>query len=136
MTAKDGTNRGRPLKFKDPVELQHKIDAYFEYCDNLVMVNKEGDEVPTPQPYTISGLARCLDVDTETLRNYENRDEFFATIKQAKQRVEEYLETRLYGQAVTGVIFNLKNNFKWKDKHETEHSGQIGYVITEGEEED
>jgi len=30
------------------------------------------------------------------------------------------LEQKLYGNAVTGVIFNLKNNFGWQDKTEQE----------------
>ena len=35
-------------------------------------------------------------------------------------KVEEALEQRLYGNAVTGIIFNLKNNFGWQDKTEKE----------------
>jgi hypothetical protein len=34
--------------------------------------------------------------------------------------VEMSLEQRLAGQAVTGSIFSLKNNFGWKDKSETD----------------
>jgi len=57
-------------------------------------------------------------VETETIRNYENRDEFFATIKKAKQKIEESLEIKLHGNNVTGIIFNLKNNYGWKDRHD------------------
>jgi hypothetical protein len=31
----------------------------------------------------------------------------------------------LYGNTVTGVIFNLKNNFGWKDKNEVEYSEKV-----------
>jgi len=39
--------------------------------------------------------------------------------------VEICLEQRLDAAAPVGAIFNLKNNFGWKDKTEQEHSGGI-----------
>lgn len=107
---------GRPLKFPDPEKLQQSIDAYFDHCDNWIEIGPDGKEIRKPKPYTVSGLALWLDVETDTLRNYEKRDEFFGTIKRAKQRIEESLETKLHGNNVTGIIFNLKNNYGWKDR--------------------
>ena len=101
----------RPLKFPKPEDLQKAVDLYFE---SLVIYdsngNKEGEKPPT-----VSGLAYALDVETETLRNYEKRDKYFAIIKRAKQRVEMALEERLFGNAPTGSIFNLKCNFGYRD---------------------
>jgi hypothetical protein len=74
---------------------------------------------------TVSGLAFVLGMTTETLRAYAQKDEFSATVKRAKQRIERYLEQNLYGHAVTGTIFNLKNNFGWKDKTEQEVTQSI-----------
>ena len=35
--------------------------------------------------------------------------------------MEDYLEKKLLtGNSATGIIFNLKNNFEWKDKQEVE----------------
>lgn len=105
---------GRPLKFKTVDELEEAIHEYFSKCD------KERE------PYTITGLCLSLDVDRKTLLNYEERDEFFHTIKKAKLMVENYLEKRLINDnSTTGIIFNLKNNFDWKDKQEIEHSGKV-----------
>lgn len=70
--------------------------------------------------YTITGLANFLQTSRETLINYENRDEFFDTIKAAKARCEEQWENLLIGSNATGPIFNLKNNYGWKDKTELE----------------
>ena len=110
---------GRPLRYSDPQELSAKIDAYFDYCDGYVTLDKEGNEVPAPKPYTVSGLSRWLDIDTETLRLYQVREEFVGTIKAAKQRIEEQLETELLTRThVTGHIFNLKNNYGWKDRQD------------------
>jgi hypothetical protein len=57
---------------------------------------------------------------TESLRNYEAREQFSAVVNRAKQRVEISLEERLYQGSPVGAIFNLKNNFGWKDKSEME----------------
>ena len=80
----------------------------------------------TNEPYTVTGLALALDVDRRTLLNYSEKDEFFPTIKKAKLRVENYLEKRLINDSsTTGIIFNLKNNYDWRDKQEIEHSGNL-----------
>lgn len=109
---------GRPPKYTSPVDMQSDIDAYFAAC----LANEE--------PPTISGLAYHLGMSTEALRNYQEKDNFLATVKRAKQRVEMHLEKRLNDPAPTGAIFNLKNNFGWKDKQEVEQSGNLTIEIT------
>lgn len=104
---------GRPLKYQTPEDMQADIDAYFAEC-----FDKE-------KPPTVSGLALSLDMDRRTLVDYAHRDAFFPTVKKARARIEETLETSLYGNGVAGVIFNLKNNFGWKDKTEQELSGSV-----------
>lgn len=104
---------GRPKLFNSVDELQEKIDEYFE-SDDAHLIQ---DEVRYPAP-TMSGLALYLGIDRKSLYNYSQDDAFFPTIKKAKLRVESFLEKRLYGNNVTGVIFSLKNNFDWKDKTE------------------
>jgi hypothetical protein len=107
---------GRPLKFKSVEEMQAKIDSYFAACDD-------------DNPPLISGLAYHLDMNTESLRRYAENEEFYATIKRAKQRVEMFLEKRLHQQSPVGSIFSLKNNFGWKDKTEQELTGADGGAI-------
>lgn len=116
---------GRPLAFKTPEELQAVIEEYFDYCDNRAktIVDKEGNEITIthPAPYTMSGLARRLKVDRDTLINYSHRDNFSALIRDARDRIQEDVETRLMEtKNEKGAIFNLKNNFSWKDKSEQE----------------
>ena len=105
---------GRPRKYETPELMQVLIDAYFKEC-------AENSLHPT-----VTGLAMLLDMDRRSLINYEQRDEFLPTIKRAKQRVEECLEQNLHGQAVAGTIFNLKNNFGWKDQTETKNTNTHG----------
>lgn len=102
---------GRPPKWADPAKLQVLIDAYFDTCDK------------TGKPYTITGLAVHLGCDRDTLLNYEQKEEFFGTIKDAKVKIHAYAEEYLFsGKSATGAIFNLKNNWGWKDKQEVDHT--------------
>ena len=96
---------GRPLLFTTAKELQDKIDLYFTSTEKI--------------EWTITGLALALDTSRETLCNYENRDEYFDTIKKAKDMVENSYELDLKKSGRTGTIFALKN-FDWKDKTETD----------------
>ena len=102
----------RPKLYDSVEKLQKDIDDYFKMCDK-----KE-------KPYTMSGLALALDMSRQSLINYSKDEEFFDTIKKAKQRVETQLEENaLFNKAnPTFTIFNLKNNFNWKDKQEHEIS--------------
>lgn len=119
---------GRPVLFETAEEMQAQIDEYFDWCDNRVTnvyIKEMGDNVPiaNPAPYTMSGLALRLGMDRKSLLNYSNKEDFFPTIKRARQRVEQDVETRLMeGKNQAGAIFNLKNNFGYVDKIENEHS--------------
>lgn len=102
---------GQPLKFGSVSELEGEIENYFEDCKEKLL------------PLTITGLAIALGTSRQTLMNYENREEYFDTIKRAKTIVENFAEIRLFGDASpTGAIFALKN-FGWKDKSEVENTG-------------
>ncbi len=102
------------MKYKTVEELQVAIDNYFEVDAFMQM-----GEVKMFAP-TMSGLAYSLGMCRKTLLNYSNKDEFLHAIKDARNKVGVALEQRLYGNNVTGIIFNLKNNFDWKDKQEIE----------------
>ena len=104
----------RPVKHKEAKEMQKLIDAYFSECE----VNDK--------PPTVAGLAYTLDLTRQGVLEYADKDEFSDTIKKAKLRIEANIEAGLMkGLNATGCIFNLKNNFGWKDKTELEHSGGI-----------
>jgi len=106
---------GRPRKYSEQEVLQTKIDEYFNMCDE-----KE-------KPYTITGLCLYLDIDRSTLLRYEEKEEYCNTIKRAKNKIENYVEEMsLIGKLNPTVsIFNLKNNFNWKDKTEIETNQNI-----------
>jgi len=97
---------GRPLIWKDPIELSILIADYFNQ---------------TSRP-TLSGLAVFLEVDRHTLYNYKEKDEFFHIIKRATAKVEAIYEERaIYENNPTGVIFALKN-MGWSDRVANDHT--------------
>lgn len=109
---------GRPPKYATPQELQEAIDAYFLEIDTYNAQN-----TPLTRPYTMTGLAMAIDLTRQGLIEYSQKKDggFSDSIRRAKSKVERFNEEQLYrtGQ-VTGVIFNLTNNFDWKHKSETD----------------
>lgn len=134
---------GRPNKWENVEDLEADIQAYFDSCFaqrfQQVKIGKgeEAEYIDEPvldrdgnptyeqiRPFTVTGLAVALDTTRDVLIDYEtkeDRKEFSNAIKKAKQIIENYNEEGLHRQSqVTGIIFNLKNNFKWVDRHETD----------------
>ncbi|MNJ56409.1 hypothetical protein D3C77_519520 [compost metagenome] len=73
-----------------------------------------------------------METNRQTLVNYENNAEFFDTIKKAKARIENYTEEQLYNsnaKNMTGIIFNLKNNYGWQDKQEVDMTANMEYSV-------
>lgn len=107
--------------FNSPEELEEKVNHYFADC--------EANE----KPKTMCGLALALGIDRRTLVNYSNKDEYFPTIRKARQIVEGQNEEMLItgkGNA-TGIIFNLKNNFGWVDKSEVDNRLTLKQALVE-----
>jgi len=119
----------KPLKFKTVEDLKSQCDDYFRSC--LYEKDENGEYIlrNIPIPLTITGLALALGTSRQTLMNYEKREKYFDTIKEAKTKVENYAEIRLFGNNATGPIFALKN-FGWVDKVEKYHTFDMNDVDT------
>ena len=102
-------------KYKNPEDMQLLVDEYFKACDD-----KE-------EPYTVPGLAYALGFNSrQTLLNYQQMHGFSDVVDRAKLRIETQRAAQLVAGKVNvvGAIFDLKNNFQWKDKHEIEQTGR------------
>lgn len=155
--AEEKNKGGRPLKFKTVKELQEKIEAYFESCFEPIMDLKLREDYKGKKneataddhewvqrlnwnneplykqikPFTVTGLALYLDTTRDLLLDYEEKDKFSDTIKRAKLKIHEYAEEYLFtGKNQTAAIFNLKNNWGWKDKTETDVNNPDGNLKT------
>jgi hypothetical protein len=125
---------GRPPYFDTPEQLQAAIEDYFNpevfettevKCNNGATVVRSLGRQPR-EKVTITGLALHLGFESrQSFYDYEEREEYSYIIKRARLQVEMSYEERLMSQSCTGAIFALKN-MGWKDKQETELSGQVG----------
>lgn len=103
---------GRPKIIETPEEFTKRADAYFD------------EKCNANQPVTISGLALAVGLSSrESLDEYGRREEFSDAVKQAKLRVAQAYEERLWGTSPTGAIFALKNIAAWRDQQDVKHSG-------------
>lgn len=114
---------GKPLTFKTVKDLQNAIDEYFSWCDERIQhiyspKMEKVIEVIDPAPYTMAGLARRIGISRQALSEYSHKEQYGDAIKAAREKVHEDVETRLMEKQATGAIFNLKNNFGWRDKSE------------------
>lgn len=108
---------GSPRKFKDVKTFNKKVESYFKECES-------NGKVPN-----VLGLCIHLDIIRDTLIEYEKRPEFTDTIKEARQKIEEFKMQKLYSQGnVTGVIFDLKCNHGWVDKQVIEQDIKLTTV--------
>lgn len=125
----------RPPKYDNAEDFAKKVDEYFTWCDSqLRIVETDKGTKFIAKPYTVSGLCLYLDICRDTLCEYEKIEMFSDTVKRAKYKIENWIEEKsLQGELNPTVsIFNLKNNFGWKDKQEVESSNKnvnINYDI-------
>jgi hypothetical protein len=152
---------GRPVKFKTCEELKASMDSYFDSItineprtakkllgyedaegkkpifEDIPVLNNAGEQVIDTKYFknpSIISMCLHIGITRETLRQYEQNERFSDAIKEAKAKIEEFVEQELYrGQGqVTGIIFNLKNNFGWVDKQEIDQNvkGEMEIKIT------
>lgn len=118
--ARDNTNylgNQNAAKYKSEEQFQKMIDQYFAKCDE------------EHRPYTMSGLALHMGIDRYTLVRYGEKDLFAPLVKKAKARVEQQLEENLYRLGNnSGIIFNLKNNYGWRDQVEVTDNDKLAKV--------
>ena len=111
---------GRPAKIKTKEELELKCDEYIKICDDK------------DEPYTIPGLAYHLGYGgRQRIFDLKHKKKFADTIKRVIGKIESQRVAKMLkgSQNVAGCIFDLKNNFGYKDKIETEISGPGGGPI-------
>ena len=129
-----GNNGGRPAMYDCPVELEEKIEDYFNWCQGdkeeregeRVIKNKDGSKVTEtytydfwlrePESPSITGLAIHLGFESrQSMYDYLKKPEFTYIIKKGLLKVENTYEKGLWTNSPSGVIFALKN-MNWTDR--------------------
>jgi hypothetical protein len=130
------TKLGRPPKFFTPEQMKKEIDKYFKECqDNTSqVVTKEGliVDIKDPKIPCYAGLAYALDMDRHQLWNYSNKDDFYLTIKKARDLITQMLEDSLINSKnnPVGKIF-ISKNYGYTDKQEIEMIKPLEIVLSD-----
>jgi hypothetical protein len=150
---------GRPKKFKSVAELDKAIQYYFnsitksslafdtiingyedeekkkpiyEQIPRLNNANEQIERMEYLEIPSITGLCLSVGLTRETWSQYSKQKAFSDSIKRAKATIEKYNIEQLYVPKIaTGVIFNLKNNFEWRDQQDLNHSGSLSVQIVD-----
>ena len=127
---------GRPKKYTRK-KLREETERYFRSISRTVPArddtggiirNDDGDEIQLLQyvvPPSIAGLCLQLGIDRSTWQNYADpaqHPEMTDVTAGARARIEAYLEQELLTRekGLQGIIFNLQNNYGWRQKQEVE----------------
>lgn len=125
---------GRPKKYTKK-SLEAAVKGYF------AGISKGGDGSPWAAEYkrppTVSGLCLYLGIDRSTWQNYADpklHPELREITAYARMRMETYLEEQLLirEKNVQGLIFNLQNNYGWREKREVELGGETRRAVADG----
>lgn len=129
---------GRPKKYGSKKALADAIDRYFRSISRTIhakdaktgkpIYNDDGEPIMITQyikPPTVSALCLYLGIDRATWFRYcdgQLHPEFESVTAKTKERIEAYLEEQLLTRerGVQGVIFNLQNNYGWRQRQEVE----------------
>ncbi len=96
----------------------HEIFEFKDICNDKGKPIKFTEYVVPP---SVTALCLFLGIHRDTFASYAKQEEFSDTVTRARGRIEAYLEEQLMtGKKVQGVIFQLKNNYGWKDQRELE----------------
>lgn len=131
--------RGQKVAFNSPEKLQKEVDSYFDSCFGFmydkygnIKYDKNGEPIKYQnKPFTVSGLALAVGVTTSTLHRYckgqfdagmfgdNDLGEYKKILVKARQRIENYAETRLYDRdGNAGARFVLDSSFGWMSQKE------------------
>jgi hypothetical protein len=123
-----GNEGGRPPLYSDPLEMESKVNEYFNNCPYIKTIVAGNGSMDIPV-FTICGLAYFLGFESrQSFYDYEKQIEFTYIIKRARLRIEMNYEQNLQFNNATGSIFALKN-MDWHDKSEQVHSGGITLIF-------
>lgn len=105
------------LKIKTREELIDRILDYFNRISTTIVDEQTGVPIMSKwlTPPSFSGLALAIGISPQTLRNYQQRDEYSDVVLQARAIIESYYEESLNSRnRATGAIFALKQ-LGWSD---------------------
>lgn len=118
----------RTVTLKERIETGRFTEKGQPIYESIDIVNDAGAPIRVKEylvPPSAGALCLFLGLTRKTWADYcdgEKNPQFLNSTTRARARMESYLEQELISRpkSVQGVIFNLQNNYGWKDKKEVE----------------
>lgn len=126
---------GRPFgSFKyTPEEIQQEWNNYIAYCEKYTVEHPTGSgkvvSVLKPRIPTIGEFVSILGTSYTQWQRYTSDNESYKEFKETVDFINHVIESKKVAALVngegntTGLIFDLKANYKWSDKQTIEHTG-------------
>ena len=117
----------REVALTEKVPTGQKDKMGHEIYETVPVTNMLGEQVRVTQyvvPPSVGGLSQFLGIHRSTWDNYCDRDkypEFFDTTTYAQGCIHAYLEQESLtrsGKDLKGILFNLENNFGYRERLE------------------
>ena len=126
---------GRPFgSFKiTPEKIQEEWNKYIAYCERYTVEHPTGSgkvvSVLKPRIPTVGEFMARIKVNYASWHRYTDGSETYKEFKPVVDFINEIIESKKVAALVngegntTGLIFDLKANYKWSDKQTIEHTG-------------
>lgn len=128
---KEPKQNGRPQKYTPETLLNKAIEYFDQLSDPKNLIDKWKDW-KHPRPKTLSWLCLYLWVSKDYISEKAKDENFSEAIKRIRlvveNSIEEWILLNIYNP--TSGIFNLKNNFDWKDKQEIDTTQSINIDLS------
>ena len=117
-----------------------KDDKGHEIYQDVPVINSLGEEMKELQyltPPTVGGLSDFLGIHRDTWNSYCHKPEYSDTTTYAQGRMHAYLERESLtrqGKDLKGVLFNLENNYGYKERLEMSNDSVEEYLKRQLEE--
>ena len=122
----------RIVTMTELIETGERDDKGHKIFERRPITNSLGEEAKVEEyivPPTVGGLCQFLGIHRSTWWNYcdnEKHPEFFDTTSYARGRIHAYLEQESLtrqGKDLKGILFNLENNFGYRESQSIELTG-------------
>lgn len=98
-------------------------------CEPRPVINSLGKEVEVTEyilPPSVADLCEALKIHRTTWANYCSRPEFAEITEQVYERMKAWNERELLtrpGKDIKGIVFNLENNYGYRERTSVDLSG-------------
>lgn len=125
----------RKVKVTEKVDTGKKDSSGHVIWENRPVTNCLGKELEVTEylvPPSVAGLCEFLGIHRSTWAEYCSQEEFSDTTSHARGRMQGWREEQLVTRKdVKGIVFDLENNYGYRERQHIQVSGSIEDFLKE-----